>query len=161
MDQAGQVYAATVVRQASPTAQAMALRCVFHLAPKRPDRYTPNAAPRRKNLPIWLISPCGITFVDSQRRRPLSARDLSRPYLFGHIAPVFGRSRARRCCAGKGPRDVCDGRWSEWSTGTRMVAVDVAIAHRGPRGVAEWSMVANCRGGRNTHTGTAYWRAAT
>jgi chromate transporter len=31
-----------------------------------------------------------------------------------------------------GPRDVC--RWSMvgWSTGTRMVAVDVAIAHRGP-----------------------------
>ena len=26
-----------------------------------------------------------------------------------------------------------DGRWSEWSTGKRMVAVDVAIAHRGPR----------------------------
>ena len=33
-----------------------------------------------------------------------------------------------------GPRDVRDGRWS---TGTRMVAVDVAITPRGRRNVAE------------------------
>src|SRR5262249_23565599 len=36
----------------------------------------------------------------------------------------------------RGPRDVCDGRWSAV---TRMVAVDVAIAHCGPRDVARWS----------------------
>ena len=40
-----------------------------------------------------------------------------------------------------GPRDVRDGRMVGWSTGTRMVAVDVAIAHRGPRDVAGWSIV--------------------
>jgi len=28
-----------------------------------------------------------------------------------------------------------------WSTGRQMVAVDVAIAHRGPIDVAGWSMV--------------------
>jgi hypothetical protein len=28
------------------------------------------------------------------------------------------------------PETLRDGRWSEWSTGARMVAVDVAIAHR-------------------------------
>ena len=37
-----------------------------------------------------------------------------------------------------GPIDVRDGRWS---AGARMVAVDVAIAHRGPRDFAGWSRV--------------------
>ena len=52
-----------------------------------------------------------------------------------------------------GPRDVC--RWSMvgWSTGTRMVAVDVAIAHRGPRDVAGWSIVGvEGRGGVGART---------
>src|SRR5262249_10536581 len=35
-----------------------------------------------------------------------------------------------------------------WSTGTRMVAVDVAIAHRGSRDVAGGAMVACRRAGR-------------
>ena len=39
----------------------------------------------------------------------------------------------------RGPRDVCDG----WSTDTRIVAVDTAIAYSGPRDVAGWSMVAS------------------
>ena len=60
-----------------------------------------------------------------------------------------GRSRFHSV----GPRDVC--RWSMvgWSTGTRMVAVDVAIAHRGPRDVAGWSMVGvEGRGGVGART---------
>jgi hypothetical protein len=82
------------------------------------------------------------------RKSQMVRRDFSRavPETFamvdGHIASkriIFfgtksekGRSRFHSA----GPRDVS--RWSMvgWSTGTRMVAVDVAIAHRGPRDVA-------------------------
>src|SRR5262249_32026643 len=46
----------------------------------------------------------------------------------------------------RGPRDVRDGRWSEGRRARGMVAVDVAIAHRGPRDVAGWSVVGGLAG---------------
>jgi hypothetical protein len=36
-----------------------------------------------------------------------------------------------------------------WSTGTLMVRVDVAVAHRGPRDVRDGRMVASCLGGQS------------
>jgi hypothetical protein len=43
---------------------------------------------------------------------------------------------------------MVDGRWSmvRWSTGARMVAVDVAIAHREPRAASSTALDASQRG---------------
>jgi hypothetical protein len=61
----------------------------------------------------------------------------------GQIAFGFLEKNRRRCDAIflARSRETRDGRWLEWSAGALMVAVDVAIAHRGPRDVAGWSMV--------------------
>ena len=99
------------------------------------------------------------------KKSQMVRRDFSRavPETFamvdGHIATkritFFGTKseKGRSRFHSVGPRDVC--RWSMvgWSTGTRMVAVDVAIAHRGPRDVAGWSMVGvEGRGGVGART---------
>ena len=50
--------------------------------------------------------------------------------------------------------------------GTRMVAVDVAITHRGPSDVAGWSMVGRLAGyvashpGTDSHSQVPWWHAA-
>jgi hypothetical protein len=48
--------------------------------------------------------------------------------------------------AHRGPRDVADGRWSE---GTLMVPIDVVVAHRGARDVRDGRMVASLLGGQS------------
>ena len=55
----------------------------------------------------------------------------------------FFKKNRRWCGAIFLARSQRRSRWSMvgWSTGTRMVAVDVAIAHRGPKDVAGWSRV--------------------
>jgi hypothetical protein len=55
----------------------------------------------------------------------------------------FFQKKRRWCGAIFLTRSQRRSRWSMvgWSTGTRMVAVGVAIAHRGPKDVAGWSMV--------------------
>ena len=52
------------------------------------------------------------------------------------------------------PRDVRDGRMVGWSTGTRMVVVGIAIAHRGPRDIAGWLMAGGLPGYVASHLGT-------
>ena len=50
-----------------------------------------------------------------------------------------------------------------WSTGTRIVAIDVAITHRGPRDVAGWSMIGGLAGyvasrpGTDSHSQVPWW----
>jgi hypothetical protein len=56
------------------------------------------------------------------------------PHFFGEISQMGGSRFATA-----GPRDVRDGRWLDGRR-ARMVAVDVAIARRGRRDVAGWSM---------------------
>jgi MFS family permease len=111
------------------------------------------------SVDTWSM-PVALPFV--QTDFGITRADASLPYTLAMMGFAFGGVAMGRLCDSFGvvvaimlgslalggaiflarSRDVRDGRGSEWSTGTRMVAVDVAIAHRGPRDVAGWSRVA-------------------
>ena len=96
-----------------------------------------------------LLSPRGHSRQREGKRRarahsePMDTEGVS----FGARVAFAGSVVAHRArFFSRGPREVRDGRWSEGRRARGMVAVDVAIAHRGPRDVAGWSVVGGLAG---------------